>query len=138
MNTEMKLTTFVAFVVSFALSIWGRRLRENAFGELSDNDRIRVSDKMPNYTSTEMVPFAGLLLGLVGILLFRLAWLRVAYSIFLPLLVLLVAGIHLRTRRRFRTFDLPAAFVSQYEQSRIVSYSALVVPFTVVGWIVYR
>ena len=97
-----------------------------------------MTDKMPNYTSTEMIPFAGLLLGLVGILLFRLAWLRVAFAIFLPLIVLLVSVLHLRTSRRFRKLDLPPVFLSQYEQSRIISYGALGVPLALFTWVVYH
>jgi hypothetical protein len=93
---------------------------------------------MPNYTSTEMIPFAGLLLGLVSILLFRLAWLRVAFAIFLALVVLLVSVLHLRARHQFRKLGLPAAFLSQYEHSRIISYSALGVPLAMFAWVVYR
>ena len=72
----MNLTIFIGFVVFFALAISGRRLRERAFRELSVEQRVQVADKMPNYTAAEMIPAAGLLLGLVGVLLFRLAWLR--------------------------------------------------------------
>ena len=93
---------------------------------------------MPNYTAAEMVPFAVLLLGLVGVLLFRLAWLRVALAIFLPLIVLLVSVFHLRARHRFRKLALPASFLSQYEHSRIVTYSALAVPLAMLAWVVYR
>jgi hypothetical protein len=134
----MNVTIFVGFVLLFALSIWGRRLREKAFRELSIEQKVQVTDKMPNYTSTEMIPFAGLLLGLVGMLLFRLAWLRVAFAIFLPLIVLLVSVLHLRARHRFRKLGLPAAFLSQYQQSRIISYSALGVPLALFAWVVYR
>jgi hypothetical protein len=137
-DTEMNVTTFVGFVLLFALSIWGRRLREKAFCELSIEQKVQVTDKMPNYTSTEMIPFAGLLLGLVSILLFRLAWLRVAFAIFLALVVLLVSVLHLRARHRFRKLGLPAAFLSQYEHSRIISYSALGVPLAMFAWVVYR
>jgi hypothetical protein len=129
---------FVGFVLLFGLSIWGRRLREEAFRGLSVEQRVQVIDKMPNYTAAEMTPFAGLLLGLVGILLFRLAWLRVAFAIFLPLIVLLVSVLHLRARHRFRGLGLPATFLSQYGNSRIVTYSALAVPLAMVAWIVYR
>jgi hypothetical protein len=134
----MNVTIFVGFVLLFALSIWGRRLREKAFRELSIEQKVQVTDKRPNYTSTEMIPFAGLLLGLVGMLLFRLAWLRVAFAIFLPLIVLLVSVLHLRARHRFRKLGLPAAFLSQYQQSRIISYSALGVPLALFAWVVYR
>ena len=138
MTTEMKMTTFAAFVLSIALSIWGRRLREQAFGVLSASEKGRVADKVPNYTSAEMLPFAALLLGLVGVVLFRLVWLKAAYSMILPLLVLLVTVFHVRTRRRFRSSGLPAAFLSAYEHSRIVTYSALVVPLALFAWLVYR
>jgi sterol desaturase/sphingolipid hydroxylase (fatty acid hydroxylase superfamily) len=137
-DPEMNMATFVGFVLLFALSIWGRRLREKAFRELSIEQKIQVTDKIPNYTSTEMIPFAGLLLGLVGILLFRLAWLSVAFAIFLPLIVFLVSVLHLRTRHRFRKLGFPAAFLSQYEHSRIISYSALGVPLAIFAWVIYR
>ena len=138
MNTELKTTTFVAFALTFALSIWGRSLREKAFRELSGSDQARVADKIRNYTATETIPFAGLLLGLVAVLLFRLAWLRLAYAIVLALLVLLVSVIHVRTRRRFRGLALPASFLAQYERSRIVSYAAFGVPLATMAWLVYR
>jgi hypothetical protein len=134
----MNMTTFVAFVLFFALSIWGRRLREKAFRQLSVEQKVQVTDKMPNYTSTEMIPFAGPLLGLLAIVLFRLEWLSVAFAIFLPLIVLLVSVLHVRTRHRFRKLGLPAAFLSDYETSRIVSYSALAIPLAILAWVIYR
>jgi hypothetical protein len=134
----MNVTIFVGFVLLFALAISGRSLRERAFRELSVEQKVQVADKMPNYTAAETIPFAGVLLALVGILLFRLAWLRVAFAVFLPLMVLLVSVLHLRTSRRFRMLDLPAAFLSQYEHSRIISYSALAVPLAMFAWVVYR
>lgn len=109
-------------------------LRCTAFGSPNPLEISRVTNRgVPLGT-----PFKVESPGLVGILLFRLAWLRVAYAIVLPLLVLLVTVVHARTRRRFRTFDLPWAFLSQYEYSRIVTYSALVVPLAMFAWIVYR
>ena len=55
----MKMVTFVGFFLCLALAIWGRRLRENAFRSLSNEQTAAVIDKLPNYTSTEMIPFAG-------------------------------------------------------------------------------
>jgi hypothetical protein len=132
------VSVFVGVVLLLGLSIWGRRLREKAFRVLSAEQRVQVVDKMPNYTAAEMIPFAGLLLGMVFILLFRLAWLRVALAMFLPLIVLLVCVLHLRARHRFRQLGLPATFLSLYGHSRIVSYSALAVPLGMVAWFVYR
>lgn len=134
----MNMTTFVAFVLLLALSIWGRRLRESAFRRLSVEQKIQVADKLPNYTSTEMIPFAGLLLGLVGIVLFRPGWLRAGFAIVLPLFVVLVTVFHARTRHRFRGLGLPASFLSQYEHSRFVTYSAIGVPLAIVAWVLYR
>lgn len=138
MTTEVNVTTFVAFVLGVALSIWGRSLREDAFRQLSSNQQLRVSDKMPNYTATETIPFGVLLLGLVAVMLFRLAWLKVAFAIFLPAFLFFVVAIHWRTRRRFRTSGLPAAFLSQYERSRVVTYSAVCVPLALIAWLIYR
>jgi hypothetical protein len=131
------MTTFVGFVLFLALAIWGRKLREDAFRALSLEQRAQVADKIPNYTSTEMIPFAGPLIGLVFILLFKLAWLKVGSAIFLVAIVLLVTVFHLRARHRFRELGLPAVFLSQYENSRIVSYSALGVPLTLFAWVLY-
>lgn len=61
----MNMATFVGFFLFFALAIWARRLREKAFRSLSNEQMAEVTDKMPNYTSTEMIPFAGVLLGLL-------------------------------------------------------------------------
>jgi sterol desaturase/sphingolipid hydroxylase (fatty acid hydroxylase superfamily) len=138
MPSDVNVATFVGFVLVFALSIWGRRLREEAFRALSVEQRVQVADKMPNYTSTEMIPFAGLLLSLVGILLFRLEWLSAALPIVLLLLVLLVTVLHLRARQRFRQLGLPTTFLSQYENSRIVTYSAFAIPLAIFAWVVYR
>jgi len=133
----MNMATFVGFFVFFALTIWGRRLRENAFRSLSNDQRAAVTDKMANYTSTEMIPFAGALLGFVGIIMFRPGWLRVGFAIFLVVFVLLVAVFHLRARHRFRGLALPAAFLSQYENSRIVTYSAAGVLLMIGIWVLY-
>jgi len=131
------MTIFVGFIVFLGLTIWGRRLRERAFRELSVEQKAQVADKMPNYTAAEMIPFAGLLLALVSIMLFRLDWLGVAFAIFLPLIVLLVSVLHLRARHRFRKLGLPTPFLSKYENSRIVSYSALAVLLAMFTWVVY-
>jgi len=132
------MTIFVGLILFFGLSIWGRRLRENAFRELPIEQKIMVADKMPNYTAAELIPFAGLLLGLAGVLLFRLAWFTTAFGIFLPLNVVLVSVLHLRARHRFRKLGLPTPFLSQYENSRIVTYSALAVLLALFAWFVYR
>ena len=66
---------------------------------------ISLADPSP---AAEMIPFAGFL-ALVGVRLFRLAWLRIAFAIFLPLNVLLVSVLHLRARHRLRKLGLPAA-----------------------------
>ena len=135
---SMNETIFVGLIFFFGLSIAGRRLREKAFRELSVEQKVQVADKMPNYTAAEMIPFAGLLLALLGVLLFRLAWLRTAFGIFLPLNVLLVSILHLRARRRFRKLGLPARFLSQYETSRIATYSALAILLAMFAWVAYR
>lgn len=67
----MKMTTFVGLALFFCLGIWGRSLREKAFRGLSVEQKAQVADKMANYTAGEMIPFVGLMLGLLAILLFR-------------------------------------------------------------------
>jgi len=133
----MNMATFVGLFLFLALAIWGRRLREKSFRLLSIEQMAAVTDKMRNYTSTEMIPFAGALLGLLGILVFRPEWLGVGYAMFLGVIVLLVVVFHWRARRRFRALGLPAAFLSQYEHSRIVSYSALGVLLGIGVWVLY-
>lgn len=133
----MNMTIFVGLILFFGLSIWGRSLREKAFRELSVEQKVQVSDKMPNYTAAELIPFAGLLLALAGVLLFRLVWFRAAFAIFLLLNVVLVSVLHLRARDRFRKLGLPAPFLSQYENSRIVTYSALGVLLALFALVVY-
>ena len=133
----MKITIFVGFWFVMGLTIWGRRLRERAFCALSSEQRASVLDKLPNYSSVEMIPFAGLILGLVGLLLFRPQSLRVGFVAFAVLIVLLVAVLHLRTRDRFRQLGLPAVFVSAYEYSRFVSYSGLAATLGLFAWIIY-
>ena len=73
----MKVTIFTGLALFFLLGIWGRRLREKAFRALSVEQKVQVSDKRGNYTSGEMIPLVGLMLGLLAILLFRPGWLRV-------------------------------------------------------------
>jgi hypothetical protein len=48
-----------------------------------------------------------------------------------------VGTLHFRTRHRFRGLGLPATFLSRYEHSRIVTYSALAVLVAMAGWVVY-
>ena len=134
----MKVTIFTGLALFFLLGIWGRRLREKAFRALSVEQKVQVADKRGNYTSGEMIPLVGLMLGLLAILLFRPGWLRGAFAIFLALLVLLVSAFHLRARHRFRTLGLPSAFLSQYEHSRIVTYSSLAVLLAIWAWILYH
>jgi hypothetical protein len=134
----MKMTTFVGLALFFSLGIWGRSLREKAFRALSVEQKVQVADKMANYTSGEMIPFVGLMLGLLAIMLFRPGWLRAAFAIFVALLLVLVSAFHLRARDRFRTLGLPAAFLSQYEHSRIVAYSSLGVLLAIWAWVLYR
>jgi sterol desaturase/sphingolipid hydroxylase (fatty acid hydroxylase superfamily) len=71
----MNRIIFVAFVLSFALTIWGRKLREEAFRSLLAEQRTQVADKIPNYSATEMIPFAVVILTLVWLLLFWPEWL---------------------------------------------------------------
>jgi hypothetical protein len=71
-------------------------------------------------------------------MLFRLAWITTAFAIFLPLNMVLVSALHLRARHRFRKLGLPAPFLSQYETSRIITYSALAVLLAMFAWVVYR
>ena len=59
----MKMTTFVGLAFFFSLGVWGRSLREKAFRALSVEQKVQVADKMANYTSGEMIPFVGLMLG---------------------------------------------------------------------------
>ena len=131
------MATVAGFFLFVALTIWGRRLREKAFRSLSNEQTAAVADKIHNYTSTEMIPFAGVLLGLLGILVFRPEWLRAGFVIVLGVIVLLVVVFHVRARRRFRELSLPAAFMSQYETSRIVTYSALGVLLAIGVWVLY-
>jgi hypothetical protein len=133
----MKLPVFVGFVLFVALTIWGRRLREQAFRALPIEYKVQVSDKIPNYTSTEMIPFASLLLGFLGILLFRPGWLMAGFALFLAATVLLVAVLHVRAQHRFRALGLPATFQAQYEHSRIVTYTAAGVPLAITAWVLY-
>jgi hypothetical protein len=133
----MNGTIFVAFCFVFGLTIWGRRLREEAFRALPTEQKIKVTEKVANYSSTEMIPFAALLLVLLGVLLFRPEWLRAGAAVCLTLIVVLVGMFHVRAHRRFRELGLPAAFLSQYEKSRIVTYSALAVPIGTIVWILY-
>ena len=134
----MNMLIFVAFVLGVGFTTWGRRLRERAFLGLSLEQRVQVADKMVNYTATETIPFSVLILSLVAIQLFKPAWLKAAFAIFLPILVLLITVLHMRTRHRFRQLRFPATFVSQYENSRMVSYSGLVAPVSVFALILYR
>ena len=121
----MNLTTFVTFSLFFALAISGRRLRERAFRLLNAEQKAAVIDKLANYTSGEMIPFAGLLLGLLAAVIFRPDLLSAIFGAFSVAIVLLTAVFHLRARRRFSQLGLPASFLSEYETSRIVTYSAL-------------
>ena len=132
----MNIGIFVGFCLTMALTIWGRTLRERAFRELSPGERSRVVDKLPNYSATEMIPFAVLTLGFVGMLLLRPQWLRAAFALYAVLMVALVVVFHLQTRHRFWQLGLPEAFLSKYEYSRWVSYSALAVLLAFVGWFV--
>jgi hypothetical protein len=132
----MNVGIFVGVCLTMALTIWGRTLRERAFHELSPGERSRVLDKLPNYSATEMIPFAGLTLGLVGLLLFRPVWLKAGFALYAVLTVTLVVVFHLRTRRRFRQLGLSEGFLSAYEYSRWVSYSALAVPLAFFAWFV--
>ena len=118
--------------------IWGRRLRESAFRGLSTEQRISVIDKMTNYTVTEMTPLAGLILALVGLLLFRPHWLRAGFAGVTVLIVLVITVFHLRTRHRFRHLGLPTAFLSAYEYSRLVTYSGLAVILGLLALVLYR
>src|SRR4051794_9349676 len=86
----MKMTIFAGLALVFSLGIWDRSLREKAFRALSVEQKVQVAEKRDNYTSGEMIPFVGLMLGFLAILLFRPGWLRAAFAIFLPLLVLTV------------------------------------------------
>ena len=133
----MNTAIFVGFVLFFALAIWGRTLREEAFRSLTAEQRASVTDKVPNYTATEMIPFAGAILALVWLLLFWPEWLRAGASVCLSFILVLVGAFHVRARRRFRALGLPGAFLERYEKSRIVSYSALAVPMTVMLWILF-
>ena len=119
----------------FALTVWGRRLRENAFRQLPPEATAKVINKLPSYTATEQIPFAGLILGLVAVLLFRNEWITIAFPTFIVLIVILVAVLHVRTRNRFRAVGLPMTFQSQYEKSRIVTYSALGVLISISVWV---
>jgi hypothetical protein len=44
-NSGLNLAICVGFVLFFALAIFGRRLRENAFRSLSNDQRALVVDK---------------------------------------------------------------------------------------------
>ncbi len=134
----MKMTMFVGLTLFFSLGVWGRSLREKAFRALSVEQKVHVVDKMANYTSGEMIPFVGLMLGLLAILLFRPEWLKAAFLIFVLLVVVFVSAFHVRARHRFRSLGLPAAFLSQYEYSRIVAYSSLAVLLATWAWVLYR
>ena len=136
--SALNVTIFVGFCCVMVLTIWGRRLRESAFRALSAEQRISVIDKLPNYTATEAIPLAGLILALVGLVLFRPQWLRVGFAVFAVLFVLVVTVFHLRTRHRFRHLGLPTAFLSAYEYSRFFTYSGLAATLGWFGWVVYR
>jgi hypothetical protein len=123
--TTTATTTVLGVLLSLALTIVGRRLREEAFRALPMEQKIEVVDKLHNYTSTELIPFTALFAGLVGVGALRPEWMTVAFAVFVLLIVPLVAVFHVRTRHRFRELGLSAAFLSQYEQSRWVSYSAV-------------
>lgn len=103
----MNITIFVAFVLFFVLTIWGRRLREQAFRALPPEQSVNVVEKRPSYSSTEMIPFAALMLGLLSLTLFWPEWLRTGVALCLPLIVLLVGIFHVRARRRFRELSVP-------------------------------
>ena len=107
----MNRTIFVAFCFVFGLTIWGRRLREEAFRALPTEQKIKVTEKMANYSSDRDDSVRRtLLLILLGLLLFRPEWLRAGAAVCLPLIVVLVGIFHVRARRRFRELGLPAAF----------------------------
>lgn len=133
----MNTIIFFAFVLFFGLTIWGRRLREEAFRALSAEQRANIADKLPNYSSTEMIPFAALLLSLLGVGLFRPEWLRRGVAVCIPLIVFLVSMFHVRARHRVRAVDLPEAFLVRYERSRIVTYSALALLIGAMVWMLY-
>ena len=129
--------TFLALVLFFALAIVGRRLRERAFRLLAAEQKAAVFDKMANYSSAEMIPFAGLVLGFLATTIFRPGLLKAVFGAFLVAIVLLTAAFHLRARRRFLQLGLPSSFVSAYEKSRVLTYSALAVPLALGVWVVY-
>ena len=131
----MNVLLFVTVVLFFALAITGRRLRERAFRLLSVEQKALVVDKVANYNSAELIPFAGLMLGFSATLLFRQEWLKVVLSAFLVGMVLLTAVFHVRARRRFSQLALPESFLSEYETSRIVTYSALAFPLGLGAWV---
>ena len=131
----LNVLIFVTVVLFFALAISGRRLRERAFRLLSVEQKAAVVDKMANYNSAELIPFAGLMLGFAATLLFRHEWLKAVLSAFLVGMVLLTAAFHVRARRRFSQLALPTSFLSEYETSRIVTYSALVFPLGLGVWL---
>ena len=131
----MNVLIFVAVVLFFALAISGRRLRERAFRLLSVEQKATVVDKLANYNSAELIPFAGLMVVLSATLLFRQEWLKAVFSAFLVGTVLLTAAFHVRARRRFSQLALPASFLSEYETSRLVTYSALAFPVGLGVWL---
>jgi hypothetical protein len=106
-SIPVNITIFVAFVLFFVLTIWGRRLREQAFRALPPEQSVNVVEKRPSYSSTEMIPFAALMLGLLSLTLFWPEWLRTGVALCLPLIVLLVGIFHVRARRRFRELSVP-------------------------------
>jgi hypothetical protein len=138
----MQLITLVGLVVFVGLSIVGRRLREQAFRALPVEHRVKVIDKVANYSPAETIPFAALVLAyaalvlaLAGLGLLRLESLKLTFTVFGVLFMSLVGILHFRTRHRFHKLGLPAAFLSRYEHSRVVSYSALAILVATAVWV---
>lgn len=132
------MATFGSVTLFFALTIAGRRLRERAFRLLSAEQKASIIDKLANYTSAELIPFASLILGFLATLALRPEWFDTMLGMLLSGIVILTVIFHFRTRRRFLRLRLPASFLSEYERSRVVSYCALAFPLGLGAWVLLR